>query len=81
MKQMTIFAVILGVLVLISAVQAVQLNDIKMKISKGDVGLSQGTNTKSQTSTTITSSQGSTTKKPSSLPSNVKDLPPMVGGC
>ena len=81
MKPMTIFAVILGVLVLISAVQALQLNDLKTKLSNGQVKVSSEGTSKTAAVTTQTTSQGSTANKPSSLPSSIKDLPQQVGGC
>ncbi len=73
MKQTTIVAVVLGVLILVSAVQAVQLNALKDTISEGGLEVSTGT-----FSVPVASSGGKST---GSLPSNIKDLPQMVGGC
>ena len=75
MNKTTIVAIILGVLVLISVVQAVQLNGLKEKVSEGQLSV------KSASSTTAVASSGSSGKTTASLPSSVKDLPQMVGGC
>jgi len=76
MKQTTIVSVILGVLVIISLVQAFQLNELDEKVSKGgQLAI------KSSSQTTTTASAPSESKKVSSLPSSIKDLPTMVGGC
>ena len=75
MKQTTIIAVVLGVLVLISVVQAFQLNSFKEKVAEGQVSL------KSSSSSTSAASAGGSSKRTVSLPSSVKDLPQMVGGC
>ena len=80
MKQTTIVAIILGVLVLISLVQAFQLNNLGAKVSESSAAIS--TPAKSSTSSaTTTASTGGTAKRTSSLPSSIKDLPQMVGGC
>jgi len=76
MKTTTIVAIILGVLVLISIVQAFQLNGLKKKVAEGQltVGSSAG-------KTTPLSAPTSGGQKAASLPSSVKELPQMVGGC
>lgn len=71
MKQTTIVAIILAVLLLVSVVQAFQLTSLKSKIVDGKVSLGA---TKSSTPLATGSSTGS-------LPSSIKDLPQMVGGC
>ncbi len=75
MEKTKIVAVILGVLVLISIVQAFQLSDLKEKISDGQLSV------KSARGATPAASSGSSGKTTASLPSSVKDLPQMVGGC
>lgn len=75
MKQTTIVAIVLGVLVLISVVQAFQLNSMKTKVSEGQLSIG------SSSSKTPVASSGDTGKTTASLPSSIKDLPTMVGGC
>ena len=76
MKTTTIVAIILGVLVLISVVQAFQLNGLKKSVAEGNlnVGSSSGR-------TSVATSSGDGSKQTASLPKSVKDLPQMVGGC
>lgn len=75
MKTTTIVAVILGILVLISVVQAFQLNSLKDKIAGGQLEI------KSSSSKTPIASSGDSGKKTASLPTSIKNLPKMVGGC
>ncbi len=70
MKQTTIIAIVLGVLLIMSAVQAIQLTVLKTKIVK------EGFNMKSASSTVKPASSGG-----ASVPSNLQNLPSMVGGC
>ena len=77
MKQTTIVTVILAVLVLISVVQAVQLNGLKAKLTEGELGVISSSSGKTALTTTSPSGSG----RVSSLPSSIKDLPQMVGGC
>ena len=72
MKQTTIVVIILAVVLLVSLVQAVQLNGLKENI-KGENLVSGSTKT-----TTTTPTSGA---KTASLPSSISDLPQMVGGC
>ena len=72
MKQTTIVAIILAVLLLVSVVQAFQLTSLKSKIVDGKVSLG------ATKSSTPLATGGSST---GSLPSSIKDLPQMVGGC
>ena len=74
MKKTTIIAVILAVLLVFSVVQAFQLNTLKDKVSGG--GLTIGS---ASVSTPSASSSGSGST--GSLPSSIKNLPTMVGGC
>ena len=74
MKQITIVAIILGVIVLVSSVQAFQLNDLKTKITDNQVNLKLSSNN-------VVASSQSTVKKAAALPSNIANLPQMVGGC
>ncbi|RME32154.1 hypothetical protein D6789_00495 [Candidatus Woesearchaeota archaeon] len=71
MKTQTIVVVVLIVLVLASAVQAFQLQSLKGKIADGQVTAS--------VSPSVASSPEN--GKTSALPSSIKDLPQMVGGC
>lgn len=75
MKQTTIIAIVLGVLMLVSLVQASQLIGMKTKLDYN--GVSGG----SAPVKSAPISSGS--EKPSSavLPSNIQNLPDMVGGC
>lgn len=73
MKTTTIVAIILGVLVLISVVQAFQLNGLKEKVTEGQLSV------KSTSASSVPVAAGN--KKTESLPSSIKDLPQMVGGC
>jgi len=65
-------AVVLVVLIIISGVQAFTLGSIKEKINNNQVSVSS-----SKTVSSATESSGTSSK----LPSNIKDLPQMVGGC
>ena len=76
MKTTTIVAIILGVLVLISVVQAFQLNGLKEKIAGGQLSVSSSGNNAG-----TSASSGSSSKKTAALPSSIKNLPQMVGGC
>ena len=76
MKQTTIVAIILGVLVLISALQAFQLNNLKENVETGGLKMGSGSSV-----ATPLSSGGDSDKSVQSLPSSVKNLPKMVGGC
>ena len=68
MNKNAIIAIVLGVLVLIAGVQAFQLFSLKNKLAEGQ--LSTGTPTQAAPS-------GGSPK----LPSNLQNLPSMVGGC
>ncbi len=76
MKTTTIVAVILGILVLISVVQAFQLNSLKSKVEDGQLSVGS-----SSSKTTVATSSGDSSKKTASLPTSIKNLPTMVGGC
>ncbi len=73
MEQKTIIALILGVLVLVSVVQAVQLYGLKEKVSTGNfkVGAAAGG----------VSTVAGSGKQVGTVPPSVKELPKMVGGC
>ena len=76
MNQTMVVAAVLGVLILVSAVQAYQLSSLKTKLDDGQMTV------KSQTKSVSVAQGGSDSgKKVASLPSSVKDLPQMVGGC
>lgn len=76
MKSVTIVTIVLTVLVVLSAVQAFQLNSLKDKLQQEDVTLST-----SDRSTPVAGSGDSGTGDSGQLPSNIQDLPQMVGGC
>ncbi len=67
MNKDMIIAIVLGILVVISVVQAIQLNNLKDNIATGGVA------TVSANSPVQGSGAG--------LPSNLQNLPEMVGGC
>lgn len=68
MNKNIVIAIVLGALVLIAGVQAFQLFSLKEKLGSGQI--STGTSTAS----------GSAGGSPQ-LPSNLQELPEMVGGC
>ena len=65
MNRNVLIVIVLVVLVLLTAVQAIQLNSLKTSISTGKISVGSAP------------SQGSG----GSVPSNIQDLPSMVGGC
>ncbi|MBI2655822.1 hypothetical protein HYX06_05380 [Candidatus Woesearchaeota archaeon] len=65
MNRNVIIVIVLVVLVLLTAVQAIQLSALKSSISTGKVAVG---------SVPVQSSGAS-------IPSNIQDLPSMVGGC
>lgn len=67
MEQKTIVAIVLGVLVLIAAVQAYQFSELKSKLSGG--------------STQVVAAASPSGGSAPQLPSNLQNLPQMVGGC
>ncbi|HII16542.1 TPA: hypothetical protein HA361_01385 [Candidatus Woesearchaeota archaeon] len=75
MKQTTIMAVVLGVLLLVSAVQAFQLNSIKSDLAGSDFSV------KAASSSQAPGASGGTSGAPAALPSSINNLPQMVGGC
>ena len=66
MDRNVIIVIVLVVLVLLTAVQAIQLSSLKSSISTGKVSVG---NAPAQNS------------GGASVPSNIQDLPSMVGGC
>ena len=66
MNRNVIIVVVLVVLVLLTSVQAIQLSSLKSSISTGNVNVGNPVPSKSSGN---------------SLPSNLNDLPSMVGGC
>ena len=70
MDKNIIIAIVLGVLVLVSVVQAFQLNTLKEKVSEGKLSIGKA-------SSSVTTGSGSG----ASIPSSIQDLPSMVGGC
>jgi hypothetical protein len=69
MNKNVVIAVVLGALVLIAGIQAFQLFTIKDSLASGKVGTSVSTQ-----------SSGDAGGSPK-LPSNLENLPSMVGGC
>ena len=67
MDKNIIIAIVLAALVLVAAVQAVQLFSLRSKISSGQVA--------------VQSSMGGAGASTPSLPSGLENLPSMVGGC
>jgi hypothetical protein len=68
MNKNIVIAIVLGALVLIAGIQAFQLFTLKDKLGSGQI--SAGTNT-----------QASAGGGSPQLPSNLQNLPNMVGGC
>ena len=67
MNRNVIIVIVLAVLLLLTAVQAIQLNSLKTSISTGKVSVGSAP------------AQGS--GGGGGVPSNIQDLPSMVGGC
>ncbi len=65
MNRNVIIVIVLVVLVLLTAVQAIQLSSLKTSISTGKISVGSAP----------AQSSGA------SVPSNIQDLPSMVGGC
>ncbi|MCK4967993.1 MAG: hypothetical protein KAS12_02965 [Candidatus Aenigmarchaeota archaeon] len=74
MEKDTMIAILLGILVLVSVVQAVELTNLKTGIEEGKITLGA----KSAATTTSTTSSGGSGAV---VPSNLQNLPDMVGGC
>ncbi len=72
-KKMIVMMVLVGVLVLVSAVQAVELMQLKGKLSDESLTLGKATQ-----KTSIASSGGTSG---GALSKNLENLPSMVGGC
>ena len=73
MEKNNLMTIILGVLVLVAAVQAFQLSGLGDKIEEGSVSSSSSVTAKATTSTAKQSS--------AKIPSSLDNLPNMVGGC
>lgn len=71
MEQKIIIAIVLGVLILVSAVQAVQLFSLKDKVETGNVRVGSASSP--------TAASGA--KAPGAVPPSIQNLPQMVGGC
>ena len=78
MKSATIVAIVLGVLVVLSMVQAVQLNSLKSKVANGELSIGASTTTQAKSASAPTSGGHS---GGGALPSSIQNLPTMVGGC
>ena len=68
MNKNIVIAIVLGALVLIAGVQAFQLFTLKTKLASGEIS-------------TGTATQASGSGSSPQLPSNLQNLPNMVGGC
>ena len=67
--------VLLAVLILVSTVQAVQLNGLKSTISEGKLTIN------SANSGASTTSASNSAQKNEAVPKSIQNLPQMVGGC
>lgn len=72
-----ILPIVLVALVLISAVQAFQLNSLKEKLESGKVSVSSGSKSPASSGST----GGAVAGSGSGASSSIADLPTMVGGC
>ncbi len=66
MNKNIIIAIVLGILLLLSVVQAFQVNTIKEKLSGGGIKVA---------------ATGAPTAGGASVPASLQNLPTMVGGC
>ena len=69
MNKNVVIAIVLGALVLIAGVQAFQLFTLKSKLAEGQFATSSPTQA------------GTASGSSPQLPSNLQNLPTMVGGC
>lgn len=74
MKKDTVMAIVLGVLLVVSVLQAVQLSMLKGSLEDG---VSFG----STKTTTTPATGGVNNNGGASLPASLENLPTMVGGC
>lgn len=75
MEKKVIVSIVLGLLVIISAVQALQLTGLKAKISDASLSTARSSSQSVPAASSVGSSGGNT------VPANIADLPSMVGGC
>ena len=71
-NQNLIMSIILGIFIIISAFQSFQINNLQTQIEDGGIKIS---------SSGGSSYSSSGSSKNSEVPSNIQDLPQMVGGC
>jgi hypothetical protein len=71
MKKDTVMAIVLGVLLLVSVIQAVQLNTLKSNLQDGV----------SIKSTSTPAQSGASESGGLTVPASLDSLPTMVGGC
>lgn len=76
MERKVIVSIVLGLLVVISAVQALQLTELKAKVS--DASFST---VKSSTQAVPVASSGGSSGGGNTVAANIANLPSMVGGC
>jgi len=72
MNKNVVIVLLLAVLVIVSAVQTVQLTGLKDRIGSGTLGVTGGSSVPQTTSGSSSHSSGA---------GNLADLPSMVGGC
>ncbi len=72
MKKDTVMAIVLGVLLLVSVIQAVQLNTLKTTLEEGGVNIKSASNS---------AQSGVSDGGALSVPASLDSLPTMVGGC
>ncbi len=75
MKKNTLVAIVLALVIIVSAVQAFQLTALKAKVSSGGASIGSGATAAPTAAGTSASSGGKT------VASSIAELPSMVGGC
>ena len=75
MEKNTIVGIVLGILVLVSVVQAFQMTSLRSQISGGSAVQT------ASASQPVASGSPSSGAKTAQVPSSLQNLPDMVGGC
>ena len=78
MKSEMLLSVLLGILIVVSAIQAYQLVNLKESISSGTVAVSSSS---AQYSSASPTQQSASAGNQQSVPSGLQNAPNMVGGC
>lgn len=76
MKKNVIISIVIGLLVVIAAVQALQLTSLKAKISDASFSIAR-----SSSQSVPVASGGGSSGGGNTVAANIADLPSMVGGC